>query len=200
MFIKVCGINNLENFNFLENQEQISHIGFIFYQKSPRYCQISLPLLPKTKKRVGVFVNSTFAEIIEISKKFSLDSIQLHGNESPELCQQLNLNHEVIKVFQIDENFDFKFTEVFEKKVNYFLFDTKTENYGGSGKQFPWQLLEKYSGKTPFILSGGINPTSAEEIKKISHSKFAGIDLNSGFEILPGEKNQALISTFLNEL
>ncbi len=200
MFIKVCGINNLENFHFLENQEKISHIGFIFYDKSPRFSQISLPLLPKTKKRVGVFVNSTFAEIIEISKKFSLDSIQLHGNESPELCEKLAENFEVIKVFQIDENFDFKSTEGFENKGNYFLFDTKTENYGGSGKQFPWQLLEKYCGKTPFILSGGINPSSAEEIKKISHSKFAGIDLNSVFEILPGEKNQALISTFLNEL
>ncbi|MES2588573.1 MAG: phosphoribosylanthranilate isomerase [Bacteroidota bacterium] len=200
MFIKVCGINNLENFQFLENQEQISHIGFIFYEKSPRFCSIELPKANKIKKRVGVFVNESIEKINELNLKYQLDVLQFHGDESPEMCEKFKNEFEVIKVFQIDENFDFCLTSSYENKVKYFLFDTKTPNFGGSGKQFSWQLLQNYKGKTPFFLSGGINPISIQAIKEIKHPNFVGIDLNSGFEISPGLKDEKVLANFLNEL
>ena len=87
----------------------------------------------------------------------------------------------------------------YESHVDYFLFDTKTIHYGGSGKSFNWEILKNYKGETPFILSGGINPSSIEDIKHFNHPHFFGIDLNSGFEISPGNKNTSLLKQFIYE-
>ena len=81
---------------------------------------------------------------------------------------------------------DFEKTREYEGRVDYFLFDTRCEGYGGSGKRFDWSILTEYKGETPFLLSGGIRPENAEAIRNFRHPRFAGIDLNSGFEIEPG--------------
>ena len=80
------------------------------------------------------------------------------------------------------------------------MFDTKTPQYGGSGNQFYWNLLHRYSGMTPFLLRGGINPYSAKAIKEFHHPKLAGVDINSRFETVPGKKDVERIKAFLQEI
>ncbi|MPN21364.1 N-(5'-phosphoribosyl)anthranilate isomerase [bioreactor metagenome] len=80
------------------------------------------------------------------------------------------------------------------------MFDTKTDAYGGSGLKFNWEMLDEYRGETPYFLSGGIAADDVEAILKINHPKFKGVDLNSKFEIRPGEKSVELLSAFLKKL
>jgi phosphoribosylanthranilate isomerase len=201
MQIKVCGMRDKENISGLMTLKP-DYIGFIFYNKSKRFVtdfpQIEIP---SSVKKVGVFVNETIDEIIEIVKKYKLDFVQLHGDETPDYCEKVALqNIKIIKAFSVDENFDFSAIKPFEKHVALFLFDTKGKNYGGNGIKFNWDLLQNYKGKTPFLLSGGITKNDAEEIKKMKHPAFLGIDINSGFEIEPGLKNIKEIKEFKNRL
>ena len=108
--------------------------------------------------------------------------------------------YSLIKAFQISTACDLEQTTNYEGRVDYFLFDTKSNSYGGSGKQFDWSILEAYQGKTPFLLSGGIRPESAEAIRSFRHPLLAGIDLNSGFEIEPGRKDIEKLKEFLKEI
>lgn len=174
------------------------YIGFIFYAQSKRFVadfpQIEIP---SSVKKVGVFVNENIENIEEIVKKYKLDFVQLHGDETPEYCFGLAAkNIKIIKAFSVDENFDFNSILSFEKHVSLFLFDTKGKNYGGNGIKFNWDLLQNYSGKTPFLLSGGIIKNDLEDIKKFKHPAFLGVDINSGFELEPGLKNIKEIKEF----
>ncbi|MBE0422717.1 MAG: phosphoribosylanthranilate isomerase [Lutibacter sp.] len=201
MKIKVCGMRDKENISGLLALKP-DFIGFIFYDKSKRFVadfpQIEIP---SATKKVGVFVNQTIEEIAEKANNHTLDFVQLHGNETPEFCEKLaTKNIKIIKAFSVDENFDFSATKPFEKGVSLFLFDTKGNNYGGNGIKFNWELLQNYTGKTPFLLSGGISKNDSEEIKKFKHPAFLGIDINSGFELEPGLKNIKEIKEFKNLL
>ena len=174
------------------------YIGFIFYDKSKRFVadfpQIEIPA---SVKKVGVFVNETIEEIVEKINQYKLDFVQLHGDETPYYCEKLSVRKvKIIKAFSVDENFDFSAIKSFEKCVSLFLFDTKGNNYGGNGVKFNWDLLQNYKGKIPFLLSGGINKNDADEIKKMKHLAFLGIDINSGFELEPGLKNIKEIKEF----
>ena len=121
-----------------------------------------------------------------------------HGNESPEDCRALyQLGFPLIKAFSIASASDLSRTEAYEDCVDYFLFDTKCSGFGGSGRQFDWSLLSAYKGRTPFLLSGGITPSSAESILQFKHPAFAGIDLNSGFETSPAIKNVQQLKEFV---
>jgi phosphoribosylanthranilate isomerase len=124
----------------------------------------------------------------------------LHGDESLEFVEQLAERFKIIKVFGIDQEFDFTRTKAYEPYVEYFLFDTKTPLYGGSGLKFNWQKLEEYRGMPGFILSGGITADDAMDLLDLEHEKFAGVDINSGFEIKPGVKNIELIEKLLKKV
>jgi len=180
-------------------------MGFIFYPKSLRYAEpldiATLNTLPASIKKIGVFVNEELENILTIATKYNLDGVQLHGNELVRMCKELHkAGFMVIKAFPIAEAYNFKVTKKYEGTCDYFLFDTKTDAYGGSGVKFNWGMLNEYVGETPFLLSGGIAPDDAEAILKIEHPKFAGIDLNSKFEVKPGEKNVELLKVFLKEI
>ena len=197
MKIKVCGMRDKENISGLLDLKP-DYIGFIFYEQSKRFVadfpQIEIP---SSVKKVGVFVNEIIEKIIEKVNKHKLDFVQLHGNETSEYCEKLAAKDiKIIKAFSVDENFDFSATKPFEKCVSLFLFDTKGNNYGGNGIKFNWELLQNYTGKTPFLLSGGISKNDAAEIKKMKHLAFLGIDINSGFELEPGLKNIKEIKEF----
>ena len=189
-----------ENIREVE-QLKVDMIGFIFYPKSPR-CLYELPAyMPVKAKRVGVFVNEDKKEIEIFADRFSLDYIQLHGNESPEYCHSLrSTGLRLIKAFSIARRKDFENTEAYEKSCDYFLFDTKCEQHGGSGNQFDWTMLNSYKGKKPFLLSGGINPYSAPTLKELRHPQLAGFDLNSRFETKPGLKEVERLKFFLEQL
>lgn len=181
----------------------INMMGILFYTQSPRYIgEKSFPELKSISSGIqltGVFVNEPVENILNRIKEFDLDVVQLHGNESPVECKLLRQNNvKVIKAFSIKDPEDFRSSVFYENTCDYFLFDTKTVFYGGSGKKFDWQILSYYTGTTPFLLSGGISEQDVSDIKKIDHSLFAGIDLNSKFELSPGNKDINKIKHFIS--
>jgi tryptophan synthase alpha subunit len=198
--IKVCGMREGKNILDVE-QLGVDMIGLIFYSKSPR-CVCEMPeYLPQQAKRVGVFVNERKEYIQIIADRYSLDYIQLHGDESPEFCRTLQLaGLKVIKNFPVATERDLEKTELYEGTCDYFLFDTKCKTYGGSGKSFDWDILHGYNGQTPFILSGGINLYSTRALKSFDHPQLAGYDINSRFETKPGEKDVIRIAKFIKQI
>jgi len=198
--IKVCGMKEGRNIKAIENLG-VDLIGFIFYSKSPRFVCETPSYLPLKAKRVGVFVNEDQEYIQLIANRFSLDYIQLHGNESPEYCIALkNKGVKIIKNFSIAQKEDLEQIENFEGICDYFLFDTKCESYGGSGEQFDWNVLYNYHGKTPFLLSGGINLQSVKALQDFNHPRLAGYDINSCFETKPGNKDVRKTAKFVKQI
>ena len=197
MKLKICGMKYPEN--ILEVSELLpDFLGFIFWEKSSRYFDGEIPEIPKLIKKVGVFVNATLEEISFKIKKYDLDLIQLHGNESPKFCEKLKKeNIEIIKVFSVNDDFDFSLLKPFENTCNYFLFDTKGKLPGGNGITFNWQILQQYKLTKPIFLSGGIGLDEIENIKKLNLPIYA-IDVNSKFEIEAGLKNIELLKNFKN--
>lgn len=205
MRIKVCGMKYDEN-SLAVSTGAPDYMGFIFYPGSPR-CAIDT-LDAKTVKRIsqgvspiGVFVNESIEQIISICKEYGISFVQLHGDETPAFCVAIRESHlRIIKAFQIDEEFSFAALEPYASLVDLFLFDTRSNQRGGSGRKFDWSLLDKYKGGVPFILSGGISSTDVEAVSKIRHPSLHGIDINSQFETSPGFKDVALVSEFIKNL
>lgn len=196
--LKVCGlINHPENYP-VARLAGLTYVGFIFVETSPRFTRETFPT--SGIKRTGVFVDAKPSFIREMIRKHQLDAVQLHGNESPEECRELQSLCEVIKSFGIGEHSDLAAVQAFHGNCDLFLFDTKTTHHGGSGRSFDWQILAHYEGPTPFILSGGIGLSSLEELRHFSHPLCIGLDLNSCFELQAGIKNHQLIQTFIHEL
>ena len=195
--LKVCGMRN--NINIKELSEvQPDFIGFIFHELSSRnVSQAVLIDTPENINRVGVFVNKSKEFIADKIKQYHLDYIQLHGTESAEFCSEIKeLEVGVIKAFNISENFDFSKLNTYESVCDYLLFDAFGKQAGGYGITFNWELLSTYKGNTPFLLSGGIDDTMTDELKKIRHPQFVGVDINSGFELEPALKNIGKIKCF----
>ena len=202
MIVKVCGMRDGDNIREVE-QLSIDWMGFIFYPKSSRYVSEVPAYLPTKCKRIGVFVDASTDEIIKKIHDFSLDAIQLHGNESPEQISHLSplTNHlSIIKAFNIATAEDLKSTASYTGLADYFLFDTKGQSVGGNGEKFDWSVLSNYEGDTPFLLSGGIGPDDAARVSSFRHPKCVGIDLNSKFESSPAFKDVTTLSRFLNEI
>ncbi len=200
--IKICGMTDIDNISsmlFLEPD----YLGFIFYPKSPRYVVGKLQpemlgIIPDTVRRVGVFVNSNVAEIMQYASQYGLRTIQLHGSEPPAMCARLrDAGFEVIKVFSISSAADFEHVHEYSDVVDYYLFDTKTENYGGSGIAFEWQLILRQPIRKPWFLSGGNGPNN---LVQAGQSGAYAIDLNSRFETSPGIKDYDLLSKAIGEL
>ena len=201
MIIKVCGINNGDNFKEICNCN-IDMIGLNFYSKSKRYVEaapFTFPIANDAVKRVGVFVNESIESVKERVIEYKLDMVQLHGNETAQYAQDIADIAKVIKVFHVDADFDFTDCESYDS-CSYFLFDTSSAEYGGTGKKFDWSLIKSYKAKTPFILAGGISPDDLEMISQIRHPRFSGIDINSKFEIEPGIKNVELVKHFAHAI
>ncbi|MDI6032921.1 phosphoribosylanthranilate isomerase [Flavobacterium sp. LB2P84] len=194
MKLKICGMKYPDN--ILEVGSLLpDYMGFIFWEKSARYFDGVIPDLPKSIKKVGVFVNATQDEILEKIIKYDLQAVQLHGQESVNFCQDLKNeiddSIEIIKVFSVDDAFDFEVLKPFEVVCDYFLFDTKGKLPGGNGTTFDWKVLEKYPSSKPFFLSGGIGIEEMDAVNEILKTNLPlyTIDVNSKFEIEPGLKN-----------
>lgn len=210
MKLKVCGMKYADNMIEVA-QLQPDYLGFIFYDKSPRFFNAIIPNLPKTIKKVGVFVNASIEEITQKVNTYSLDAIQLHGNESPKFCEAcraelVSASHpvEIIKVFSIKNDFSFDVLKRYEEVCDYYLFDTKGKLPGGNGYTFDWGVLKNYPSTKPFFLSGGIGLEESESILtflKRPESKYCyAIDVNSKFEIKPGLKHIEKLKTFKKTL
>lgn len=178
-------------------------IGFIFYPHSPRFVGVDF-IIPELKKgilKTGVFVNESEENVLKIKKKNKLDFIQLHGTETPFYCEKLfKKGLKLIKSFRIDDSFSFHQIIDYIPFCTYFLFDSNTIYYGGSGQKFCWKKLHEYTYQIPFLLSGGIGIQDLNNIKNFSHSKMFGIDINSKFEIFPGKKDQIKLNAFIKKI
>lgn len=197
MLVKVCGMRDPDNIRAVE-ASGADWMGFIFYERSPRFVSSPPAYLPESVKRVGVFVNSPYEYILRQGDNMKLDIIQLHGNETPQMCRRLQeKGYKIIKSFSLENVNDLQKTGSYTTCCDYFLFDTPCSSYGGSGKKFNWDLLAEYQGEIPFILSGGLNPDSLDDLKQFNHPRWAGIDLNSGFETSPALKDIKTLKTFI---
>ena len=199
MIVKVCGMREAENMLAVAAGD-IQWMGFIFYPKSARYYTAQAMVLPDRIRRVGVFVNAPIEEMLRKMAQYRLDYLQLHGDESPDVCRALSGKARLIKAISIASADDLRKADAYEGLVDYFLFDTKCDGYGGSGRRFDWSVLDSYQGATPFLLSGGIAPDSIAALRSFRHPKWAGIDLNSGFETTPGIKDASALHTFIHQL
>jgi phosphoribosylanthranilate isomerase len=207
MKLKVCGMKYLENIKKVASL-QPDYLGFIFYEKSKRNFDGVIPELPKSIKKVGVFVNPTHDELITKIRNYNLDMIQLHGDESVGFINMLietfraKKNFEIIKVFGIKDEFDFEILKPYLHVVDYFLFDTKGKERGGNGVKFDWKVLEKYPYQKPFFLSGGIGLDDLEQVKIIAKSNLPiyALDINSKFESEPGVKKVKELKKFKKEI
>tara|TARA_B110000263_G_scaffold221678_1_gene210284 strand:- start:82 stop:699 length:618 start_codon:yes stop_codon:yes gene_type:complete len=183
MKFKVCGLFNDENIHQVANLNP-DYIGHIFWEKSVRYVSGETPKINNIKK-TGVFYNSNEEYIYQMIEKHSLQCIQLHGDESQDFCKKIyKTGVEVIKSFRVDESFDFKLLKDYEDYCDLFLFDSKSELPGGSGKTFDWEILKQYNLKKEFFISGGIGLDSINSLKKLFKMNLPlyGIDVNSKFE------------------
>ena len=203
MNIKVCGITQLKQLQQLDGMD-IDFAGLIFYKGSPRYVGDKLPAngvkeLDFDIRKVGVFVNAEFNEIIKAIDDYALDVVQLHGDETPYQCEELSEQIEVIKVFSIgDDKKDIdEMVAEYDDVCDYYLFDTSVNGVkGGTGKKFDWKKLSKSKIEKPFFLSGGIELEDAMKLKAIKHPDFYGVDINSRFEKEPGVKDMARVLQF----
>lgn len=203
MNIKVCGITQLKQLQQLDGLD-IDFAGLIFYKESARYMgdKIAAKELKNADfdlKKVGVFVNPEMIDVLDAIDEYGLEVVQLHGDESPEMCEDLSSEVEVIKAFRItgDEDID-ELVAPYDAVCDYYLFDTGGlgESIGGSGKQFDWTILTKAKIEKPFFLSGGIGPDDAAKIKGFRHPDFYAVDINSKFEKEPGVKDMGLVLQF----
>ena len=207
MKLKVCGLTKLDQIDALI-EEGIDYLGFIFYPKSPRFVLNDLNLEEigsiKHSGKVGVFVNESLTKVIEIAEKANLNYIQLHGEESvdyiKDLRGKLSLEIKIIKVFRVGIPIEFamNFNAIQRKLddlVDYYLFDTDSKAYGGTGMTFQWQILDQITIKKPYFLSGGISKNHATDFQVLKQQPL-GLDINSKFEISPGNKDVELIKEF----
>lgn len=206
MKLKVCGITTVEQLAQLEALD-VDYAGFIFYPKSKRYAFEKLQPYKKEirnvdVKKVGVFVNADMGFLKSLITDLDLSAVQLHGDETPEYCAQLQMHVDIIKVFRISETIkDIDLlVEPFQLVCSYFLFDTDTTTYGGSGRRFDWTILKSARINKPFFLSGGIGPDDMGILKSFSHPFLYAVDVNSRFETAPGVKNMAKLKPFVTAL
>lgn len=202
MNIKVCGITEMKQLQQLEGLD-IDFAGLIFYKDSPRYVGDKLSKKEVKKadfdlKKVGVFVNPELIEVLDAIDEYGIQVVQLHGDESPEMCEDLSDEVEVIKSFRLsgNENID-KLVAAYDAVCDYYLFD-KAADYtlGGSGQQFDWNILAKAKIEKPFFLSGGIGVEDIAKIKAFKHPDIFGVDINSKVESAPGVKDMSKVLQF----
>ncbi len=208
MRIKVCGMTRVGQIRELE-EIGVSFAGFIFYPKSPRFVEkfgLAATDLKKARisiNRVGVFVNASEQEILRTVDEWRLHMVQLHGDETPKFCENISNHITTIKAFRLGEgmNVDWKIYP-YKDAVDMYLFDTVGVNYGGTGQQFDWKILEGTKIVKPFFLSGGIGPGDDEQVKQFAgqHTELFSVDINSRFEDSPGVKNMQAIRTFYQRL
>jgi len=203
--IKVSGITDLKQLKQLDGLD-IEFAGLDFYKESPYYIKGKLNAIDVKHsdfdiKKVGVFFNAGFDEISQIVEDYTLDVVQLNGEESPQLCEQLCETFEVIKLFNIDSSVKSieQLIEDYDEVCDYYLFAAASEDGDPSG-QFDWKILNKAKIEKPFFLGGGIGPADGKKVKGFKHPDFYGVDISTEFEKSTGVKDMVGILQFKQSL
>ncbi|MBH8569632.1 phosphoribosylanthranilate isomerase [Microvirga sp. STS02] len=205
LLIKVCGMRDAAALTEVTALGP-DFLGFIFAPKSPRFvgdvlAPELLQALPPTIWKVGVFVNETTENILATAQRFGLAAVQLHGQETPAQCEELNeAGLMVMKAFSVGEKIGFAPLLPYVPYCDYFLFDTKGAAPGGNGTTFNWNLLQSYNLPVPYFLAGGLGLEHAAELANLRLPGLAGVDLNSGFETAPGVKDAKRVGQMLQAL
>ncbi|MBB6369438.1 phosphoribosylanthranilate isomerase [Chryseobacterium shigense] len=209
--LKVCGLTQLDQIQELISMKT-DFLGFIFYEKSPRYVLNHLNLQDISKidhpGKTGVFVNEKTDKIADIAEKAGLNLIQLHGDENEdfiaELKQNIGSEIKIIKVIRVGGN-DRETIKKIQQMMNsylsiadYFLFDTDSKAFGGTGKQFDWMILNELEIPLPYFLSGGISEENIKDTAHLLRKPFV-TDINSKFELQPGIKDLEKIKKFISK-
>lgn len=186
-----------------ENIEEVlslapDYLGLIFFPGSKRYVEsLDADYVRQFSgtKKTGVFVDAELDEVRDRVARFGLQAVQLHGSENAGYCALVKaLGVETIKAFGISEGFDWGQLTSYADAVDYYLFDTKTPDHGGSGRSFDWDLLSGYEQDKSFLLSGGLKLENLQEALALADERLYGLDLNSKFESQPGLKDLALLT------
>ena len=208
MRVKVCGITQQEQLQQLPDAG-VSFAGFIFYPKSPRYAlrYLTTSQIKKenTVNKVGVFVNASADEILQMVEECRLHMVQLHGDETPKFCEKIADYISVVKAFRFSEtdNIGYRIQEYMEY-CDMFMFDTEGVGYGGTGKKLNLQKLQGVTVGKPYFISGMIEPGDAERLNNFAQQPEAkalfAIDISTKFEVMPGVKDMNLIKDFTQQL
>ena len=223
MRVKICGITKLEQGQAIA-QMGATALGFICFPKSPRYITPEkirniVEKLPRNIDKIGVFVNPEINLLSEIIINTKLNGIQLHGDESPEFCHQVRQsipnNIEVIKALRIKSPQDLTKANTYENYVDTLLLDAyHPDKLGGTGKTLDWKILQEFNPTFPWLLAGGLTPENVRaaikqfmfvsepkiEFKNEFNNNFCGIDLSSGVETAPGDKNLVKVKKLFDSL
>jgi phosphoribosylanthranilate isomerase len=209
MRVKICGITQVEQGRAIARLGA-SALGFICVEQSPRYVQpeqirdISEGLLEGGYgcDRVGVFANVEMAEIIRVVETGLLNAVQLHGNESPWFCQQVRSvlpTVEIIKALRVRSAETLEWVQHYEQAVDTLLLDAyDPHRLGGTGHAIDWSLLRAFHPSCPWLLAGGLTPENiSDALERLTPD---GIDLSSGVEIAPGNKDLQKVEQLFKQL
>lgn len=204
MNIKVCGMTDVGQITKLADFG-VDYTGMIFYKKSPRYAvgkihAADLGAVSTRTKLTGVFVNEEEEEVKKIIGRYQLRAVQLCGDEPPAYCRTLMNSVEVIKVIPVEDRVDEMLLQKYKDSCDHFLFDTRSQKYGGTGTKFDWSVLNETNIPVNFFLSGGIGPDDANAVCHVDNPRLYGVDINSRFEESPGVKNLARVKIFIDKI
>ena len=199
--VKICGITDYEDAS-IAVELGAGALGFIFAhsprQITPQKARDIIRAMPPFVKTVGVFVDEGPAAIKEMIHYCGLDLVQLHGDESPDLCCELMPY--TIKALRIKDESSLRTSRIYLGKVRALLLDTYSKDKaGGTGKTFDWQLAIKIKKLgIPIILAGGLGPSNIDGA--ISTVRPYAVDVNSGVEERPGKKSRALMKDLMEKM
>ncbi len=206
MRVKICGITRPDQGKAIASLGA-NALGFICVPASPRYVtckqiQAVREQLPDNVERIGVFANSPLAEIERIVADSGLTGVQLHGDESPDFCSQLRQllpNVEIIKALRVKNAQALEQVYIYTSYVDTLLLDAyDPQQLGGTGKTLDWQTLQEFNPKCAWLLAGGLTPHNI--LDALSQAKPNGIDLSSGVERNPGDKDLSKVSQLFEQL
>jgi phosphoribosylanthranilate isomerase len=206
MRIKICGITDVQQGKAIA-QLGATDLGFICYPPSPRYVSILqiqtiIENLSSPVGKIGVFVDETLEIIEKVVKQANLTGIQLHGKETPEFCQKVRqlLPHiELIKALRIKNDQCFANVKNYYNQVDTLLLDAyHPQLLGGTGKTINWEILEEFNCPIPWLLAGGLTPENV--VTALNQVYPDGIDLSSGVEIAPGNKDLNKVTQLFEQL
>lgn len=196
--VKICGITNSED--ALKIVRLRPHaLGFVFYKKSRRYiapeeAKEIIRKLPKSIKKIGVFVNAKENNIKSIAKNLKLDMLQFHGKESPAFCKRFK-DYKIIKAFRIKDKNSLK--NIKKYQVWAFLLDSYQKNlFGGTARVFDWRIVRRAAlCQKNIFLSGGLNSKNVKTAIKLIRPGW--VDVSSSVEIKPGKKDYNKVKKFI---
>ena len=209
MRVKICGITKVEQGIAIARLGAQS-LGFICVPASPRYVspetiRLIVEQLPENVDRIGVFANSTIDNICQVVAESNLTGVQLHGDETAEYCDRLREflpKIEMIKALRVKTSETLNTAAVYATHVDTLLLDAyHPEQLGGTGKTLDWQMLAEFRPSCPWLLAGGLRPDNVlSAIASLSDNNFSGVDLSSGVEIAPGDKDLTKVAKLFEQL